>query len=243
MLEIAIDLAKVGGGVFALLFIQWLTAYLSKSNKPKKVNGSAICKEHLELAKTTVENNTLIKGIGTELKHIRAENKEARVDAKEERGLLFEKADASERDIGTVQKDIAVLKTKVKFMETDGPLQSKEVKNYMFLILDDQVAEASCKIIESYFDGFATCVPANSIDEAMAILKEQTFDFCIIDYYLNDVQNGYGFYNHCKKGYPNMHSFVYSGKGPDKIEAVLAKVWLDKPFIKDQVIEKINACL
>lgn len=232
------DLAKVGGGAFSLFFIQWLTTRLNrvegkKEGEEKKINGTDICKEHLKMAETVIASHNLLKSM-------HEENKEARRDAKEERRKLFDKTDGLETDFSQLRTDFAVLKTKVKYIETDSPLPAKEISNKQFLVLDDQVAESTCKIIESYFGRFATCVPAKNIDEAMKLLENQVFDFCIIDLFLNDVQNGFEFGDYCEKSHPKMNCIIYSGKKPEKIPTRYIDRYIEKPFIPDEFIKIIN---
>lgn len=236
MHEILETVAKVGGGAFALYFGQWLTSYIKSATGDKsKKNGHSFCGEHSDLMKKTVENNTILKSM-------RSENQDARTMARDERNKLFNYVGEIKDSVSTVKTDIAVLKNRVQKIENnpDEKNMAKEIKNYQFLVLDDQVADATSRTIESYFNYFAVSTPVHNIQEAMEALKNQEYDFCIIDYCLNDVQNGFEFAEYCERAYPKMACIVYSGKSPKFIPTKFKERYIDKPFGKKKFINLIN---
>ncbi len=214
---IGFDALKVMGGIgtaaIAYFTVQGMT--------PKKPNGHAKCNEHTELMTLSKENNVLLKEISTD-------NKEHREVAREERKELFRKVDVLEEKVATIRarpKKVA-----------------KQLKPFQCLVIDDMqdAADAAGLLLESYLKGIISCTPVMSVEEARQKLNDQEFDFVLIDYFLNASENGYEVYKYFKKAYPKMKCLIYSGQKPDAINPEIKDIYIEKPFNRDQIIEKIT---
>jgi len=218
------DALKVLGGV-GVTAVSYYT--ILGMRPPKEPNGRGVqrCEDLIILNKVTTENNTLLKEI----------SKENRLQHKS----LFDKVD-------TLEEGMAVIRTKQSF--TNGKLKKKTAKQltpFTCLVIDDHqdTAESTARLLETYLKGIIYCTPVTSVEEAREKLSEQEFDFTLIDYYLNSSENGYDAYKYFKEAYPNMKCLIYSGQSPESINPEIKDIYIEKPFKRDIVIEKITKLL
>jgi CheY-like chemotaxis protein len=223
--SIGFDALKVMGGMGASA----ITFFTVKGMIPPKANGHAKCDEHAKLMTLTVETNTLVK-------EMNEDSKEERKETREDRTKLFDICDDLKEEINDIKVNMSYSKGKQSIKKKP----SKELSPFQCLVIDDMVADATCKTLESYLQNIIVCTPVTSVKEALDALKEQTYDICFIDYFLNTSETGGDVYKFFKKAYPDMKCLVFSGQHPDMISPEIADVYIPKPFTRKEVIEKIN---
>ena len=149
-----------------------------------------------------------------------------------------------------VRKDVTNVREKVSYLEgktEDKPKkpQAKPLKHIQCLVLDDSAdtAESTSRIIESYLNGTISCTPVSTISDVEEKLRQQEYNLTIIDYYLNTSENGYDVYKYFQQAYPKMKCLIYSGQNPDTIPSAIKDIYIEKPFRREIVIDKIQKLL